>query len=537
MSSPPPGSPAFADSRAPPPGSPRLSQPLLPGGRNEVAVVGSDRQTLKAVIALQRCVGKMGRKVGHQKEDKHYDEMLGTKDKQIALFSMTGLAAMMVLDAVPWYMGETDKDTSYKDGDDVLKTVYLCSQLVVTLTTAIALLLIVQYYQLELTRKRREWSNIEPIQAPMLSESREDAARRARETREFVESYSFWGEGKLKWKCCAELFVNVVHPIYLLSENSPGIYRASKAWMLLRLYVLTRVMHTNSQVYKHRFEIVSSVPNFKAQGLTITADYTIKILFDHRTGAVLGVFSVLTVLLGGFGMFLLERNADSTEGWVASPVNWAGDFDVSLWFAYVTATTIGYGDYWPSTLEGRLCTVVIALAGFLLTAIFQAVITNNLKTNKHEKYIREYIDIQAAGEHYMGTGVVLIQRMWRLSRKGVSKDSSLPLMHKGNLAFSAVRAFRRARLRLKGSRVTSADHVLEDEVERLCDLAEELGWEMQAQQDDLHTLHRKLGRQLREVRKLLTKDKQQQQLLQGAGSFGSDRGRKLRGREATVPVA
>eukprot|EP01062_Namystynia_karyoxenos_P021620 TRINITY_DN18239_c0_g1_i1.p1 TRINITY_DN18239_c0_g1~~TRINITY_DN18239_c0_g1_i1.p1 ORF type:complete len:567 (+),score=195.61 TRINITY_DN18239_c0_g1_i1:73-1701(+) len=515
MSSPPPGSPRLGSEMAelPVQVSPaRLSQPLLPpADEGHAGLRGKNtEQTLRSVTALQRCVGHLVRKVGHQKEDKHFDRMMQMKDTQITLFSMAGLVAMVVLDAAPWYMGDSLSsdgrrvDTLYKDGDDDLKTTMLASQLVCTLTTGIVLLLIVQYYTMELARKRREWSGLDLHGEPVYQETAEEKRRRLHDQDKFIQSYSFWGVGVMKWHFIAEIAIHVVHPVFVLQEQK-AIYEVCKVWMFFRLYTLVRAMHKHSRAYKNRFEIISSIPSFRQQSLRISPDYTIKILFDHRTVLTISVFSLLTCVLGGFGMFLVERNADVDEPWAFDPIDWAGDLGVAIWFAYVTSTTIGYGDFWPATFPGRITTVLIALVGIGVTTIFQAIITNNLKSDKNEKYIREYIDIRQQHDEYQIAGVVFIQRVWRLHRavRDLARKDQKPIFHMSNIIFSAVREFRRARMRLMQARLSANDHVLEGELDTLAKDADEIGWEMQAHQDEMITLHRRVGRRLREIRKTL----------------------------------
>jgi hypothetical protein len=43
-----------------------------------------------------------------------------------------------------------------------------------------------------------------------------------------------------------------------------------------------------------------------------------------------------------------------------------------MWLAFVTATTIGYGDFVPTTASSRLVTVIVSVIGFAIIAIFTA---------------------------------------------------------------------------------------------------------------------------------------------------------------------
>ena len=75
----------------------------------------------------------------------------------------------------------------------------------------------------------------------------------------------------------------------------------------------------------------------------------------------IGIFMVM--ILGGLILRSLETGA-ITEG------------ETPFWWAIVTMTTVGYGDYAPSTSEGRIFAVMVMFAGISLTAMFTAVISS-----------------------------------------------------------------------------------------------------------------------------------------------------------------
>lgn len=75
----------------------------------------------------------------------------------------------------------------------------------------------------------------------------------------------------------------------------------------------------------------------------------------------MGIFMVM--VLGGLILRSLETGA-ITEG------------ETPFWWAIVTMTTVGYGDYAPSTSEGRIFAVLVMFAGISLTAMFTAIISS-----------------------------------------------------------------------------------------------------------------------------------------------------------------
>jgi voltage-gated potassium channel len=90
----------------------------------------------------------------------------------------------------------------------------------------------------------------------------------------------------------------------------------------------------------------------------------------HYIGAVAGV----VVLLGAAGLYMIEGDHNPA-------VDSVGD---ALWWAIVTATTVGYGDISPSTLEGRAIAVVLMLVGIGVIGIFTASVASHMFADDRE---------------------------------------------------------------------------------------------------------------------------------------------------------
>jgi len=57
----------------------------------------------------------------------------------------------------------------------------------------------------------------------------------------------------------------------------------------------------------------------------------------------------------------------------------------ALWWGYVTATTVGYGDQYPVTLGGRIVGVVMLTVGVALFATFSGFLANAFLSSKQAK--------------------------------------------------------------------------------------------------------------------------------------------------------
>jgi hypothetical protein len=71
------------------------------------------------------------------------------------------------------------------------------------------------------------------------------------------------------------------------------------------------------------------------------------------------IVSLLLVLMVALGLVVGMR-----EGWSVQE---------SIYFAFVSGLTIGYGDLAPKTLLARVLAIIIGLCGVLLTALLAAV--------------------------------------------------------------------------------------------------------------------------------------------------------------------
>jgi voltage-gated potassium channel len=80
------------------------------------------------------------------------------------------------------------------------------------------------------------------------------------------------------------------------------------------------------------------------------------------------VAAAVLVLDGAIIVYLYERHAPH------SSIRTLGE---SLWFSVVTVTTVGYGDYTPVTVAGRITAVLIMLIGLLTLAVVTAQVASS----------------------------------------------------------------------------------------------------------------------------------------------------------------
>jgi voltage-gated potassium channel len=75
------------------------------------------------------------------------------------------------------------------------------------------------------------------------------------------------------------------------------------------------------------------------------------------------VAAIVLLLNGALMVFFFERNAPGSN------IHTAGE---SIWWAIVTVTTVGYGDYFPVTVAGKVVATFIMAIGIITVAVITA---------------------------------------------------------------------------------------------------------------------------------------------------------------------
>lgn len=128
---------------------------------------------------------------------------------------------------------------------------------------------------------------------------------------------------------------NILDLIAIIPFNS--IFRIFRAFRILRILRVTKAFKFTKMI----------------RALAFLDRISVKIKNFINTNGFIYVFYIttITILLGALGIYLVEYK------------NTVQSFGDALWWSFVTATTVGYGDISPTSFMGRIIALVLMLVG------------------------------------------------------------------------------------------------------------------------------------------------------------------------------
>lgn len=100
--------------------------------------------------------------------------------------------------------------------------------------------------------------------------------------------------------------------------------------------------------------------------------YILTYLSKNRAESALYILVLMVILIIEAGAFLvLQAERASPDANIVTAVD-------AIWWAYVTITTVGYGDRYPVTIGGRLVGILVLTTGVAVFATFAGLISSKL---------------------------------------------------------------------------------------------------------------------------------------------------------------
>lgn len=169
-----------------------------------------------------------------------------------------------------------------------------------------------------------------------------------------------------------ETIINVIWVAFVI-DYAVSLYLADDRWQWFKhnlFTLLTIALPMLRPLRLLRLLTVLHVLN-RTSGMAVRGRITV-----YAVGAV-----IMLMYVGALAVFSVERGARGST---------ITDFGTALWWAFVTVTTVGYGDFSPVTFQGKIIAVVLMFTGIALIGIVTATLASwivdqvNLETTRRE---------------------------------------------------------------------------------------------------------------------------------------------------------
>lgn len=100
---------------------------------------------------------------------------------------------------------------------------------------------------------------------------------------------------------------------------------------------------------------------------------------------LIGIVFISSIIIFALSLRIAERDVPaalaSLKG-VSSSTNDISSFENALWLTIITMTTVGYGDFYPRTIFGRIIDVILVVWGTFIVSLMVVVLTNTLNMDQ-----------------------------------------------------------------------------------------------------------------------------------------------------------
>lgn len=184
-----------------------------------------------------------------------------------------------------------------------------------------------------------------------------------------------------------ELLLNAIHPAYGLHKLSIQTYIKTldvtinynlpaliSVFMLLRIYHLIRLFSSISKYRTSRGQRLC-----KIYGIYPSNWFALKCMMKVKPVSVITSMFVLGLFTSSYAIWILERPMYEYGGKDFTK------FGNAIWYIIVTMATVGYGDYYPATVFGRITGFLACIWGIVIVSITTLTFSNLLSMNLGEE--------------------------------------------------------------------------------------------------------------------------------------------------------
>jgi len=247
-----------------------------------------------------------------------------------------------------------------------------------------------------------------------------------------------------------ELIITTIHcppGVYLIRLGEGDYFNVENlltVMMVLRIYLVLRLICLYSVLLTAVGRYIRAMSNLDLEFPLITSNPLIYKIYLQRYPFMVPLCGfALLVVLSSYCTWVFER-------WPALVSGDSSDDDRMhyknmIWLTFISVTTVGYGDTFPKTTEGRAVIVIAVSCGLVLTALIISVIQTQTSISEAEKKIIDFIEKENRRKQYKKCAasiVGIVVRRWKSKSRRSRPPSEVKL-------YSSIKSFKTLRRAVK----------------------------------------------------------------------------------------
>ena len=218
-------------------------------------------------------------------------------------------------------------------------------------------------------------------------------------------------------------------------EYTDDVIQVINTLLLLRVYLLVRVLRENSKLMMAGGHVIGEMANIDFDTVFIT-----KSIINSHPITIVTACLLVTLVLSAYTVFIFERFSHP------NPLNMLD----AIWLIIISMTTVGYGDLVPTTDVGKAAAIISSGVGVFLTALIIAVIHHELQLTTPQLRIIGYMQRSEIAKQTQLLAAATIEAAYVAHLVRKRKLGT----HRAHLAelrlFQTIRQFRETRKRVAG---------------------------------------------------------------------------------------
>ena len=202
---------------------------------------------------------------------------------------------------------------------------------------------------------------------------------------------NLWSSGYYK-VFFVEILLNIIQPFpyveFTFKYSQGKIFKVKLSFshictilMVIRIYLTIKLLNYYTIWTNARSKRIG-----KLQGIEVDSNFAIKVILKQTPVTFIIIICfffilIFSFLLRGFEYFDIDIESDFHTLWN------------TIWLNFITMSTVGYGDYAPKTIFGKLFSIITCLMGNFLLSMLVAVLSIHVYFNNDElKAYRKLIE-------------------------------------------------------------------------------------------------------------------------------------------------